>query len=618
MAASYPGGYTGKILRVNLTGEKITEESVDEATLRKYMGGTGLGAKILYDEVPPGTEWNHPDNRLILATGPLNGIPVAGSGTYTVVTKGPLTNGGTSTQASGNFGAYLKFSGFDAIILQGIANRWCYLYLHDDTAELRDASHLLGADTYDMDDMIKKELGMKERALSVFGIGPSGENLVRFAAIAGDKGHVASKNGVGAVMGSKKLKAVAAARGRRKVEVNDRERISRLGKEMVQAWKEDPFSSQLFWGGNSYLMPIGLKLGQLPIKNLTTNEYPEEVVRKFTRAEYEKKLKMTLKPCWACPSHHLHWVEVTEGPYKGLVSEEPDYELWSQTSNLIGNQDIGASVMLSDTIDRLGLDGNESGWIISFAMECYERGILTKDDTGGLEMNWGNVEAARALLHQIARREGLGNILAEGVKRASQHIGGESLNIGVYIEKGHAPRGHDHRPRWFEELDYATSSAGTIENGPQRLSDIFDPKEVSTRLATDKWRLFVDSLVMCMFTTLTMPMTPGSIERLTEILNATTGWDFTTEEADQQAHRISNLLRVFNLRHGIKTDVEYPSPRYGSTPTDGPAKGKGIMPHWDYMLDNYYQLMGWDRASGRPLPKTLKSLGLEELIADIW
>ena len=618
MAETYLGGYAGKILRVNLTNELITEENVDETTLRKYVGGTGLGAKFLYDEVPPAVGWDHPENRLIFALGPLNGIPVAGSGSYSVVTKGALTGGGTSTQANGDFGAYLKFSGFDAVIFQGIAKRWLYLYAHDNTAELRDASHLLGKDTYETEDLIKKELGRKEKESSVVGIGPGGENLVKFACIVGDKGHVAAHNGVGAVMGVKKLKAIAADRGNGKVEVRDGEKISKLGKEMIREWKNDPTQSQVYREGTSFLSLNFLKIGHLPIKNLTTNIYPEEVVRKFTRKDYEKHFKMTPKRCWACPSHHLHMVEVTEGPYKGYVAEEPDYEIWSATSTLIDNKDTGASIMLADTIDRLGLDANESGWIISFAMECYEKGIITKKDTDGLEMTWGNVEAARELLHKIANREGFGGVLAEGVKRSAQRIGGEALDIGVYSEKGHAPRGHDHRPRWTEQLDYATGSVGTIESGPIAVSDLFDPDEVSTKLATVKFRLFIDSLVMCMFPTMTMHCSPDSIERTVEMMNAATGWDFTKEEANRQSHRIANLLRVFNLRHGIKTDVEYPSTRYGSTPVDGPAKGKGIMPHWEYLLDNYYKAIGWDRASGRPLPETLEKVGLEEIISDIW
>lgn len=618
MAGTYPTGYAGKVLRINLTNELITEERVDEATLRKYLGGTGLGAKILYDEVPPEIDWDHPENRLIFGLGPLNGIPVAGSGSYSVVTKGTLTGGGTSTQANGHFGAYLKFSGYDAVILQGIAKRWLYLYVHDDTAELRDASHLVGQDTYESEELIKKELGMKEKEMSVVGIGPGGENLVKFACIVGDKGHVAAHNGVGAVMGVKKIKAIAAARGKGRVEVVDGERISTLGKEMIETWKNEPTQSQVYRGGTSFLMLNFLKIGHLPIKNLTTNLYPEEVVRKFTRQEYEKSLKMTPKRCWACPSHHLHMVEVTEGPYKGYVAEEPDYEIWSETSTLIDNQDLGASVMLGDTMDRLGLDGNECGWIISFVMECYEKGILTKKDTDGLEMTWGNVEAAREMLHKIAKREGFGNMLAEGVKRSAQQIGGEALNIAVYSEKGHAPRGHDHRPRWSEQLDYATGGVGTIESGPIAISDLFDVDEVSTKLARVKFRNFVDSLVMCMFPTMTMHVTPGSIERMVEMINAATGWEFTKEEAELHGQRIANLMRVFNLRHGIGTDVERPSVRYGSTPTDGPAEGKGIMPHWEYLLDNYYKVIGWDRASGRPLRETLKTVGLEEIIPDIW
>lgn len=400
MAGNYPRGYAGRILRVNLTDERITEDSVDESTLRKYIGGVGLAANILYEEVPPEVKWDHPDNLLIFALGPLNGLPVAGSATYTLVTKGPLTGGATSTQANGHFGAYLRFSGFDLIIFRGIARRWLYLYLHDNVAELRDASQLLGKDTHETEDAIKEELGMKKGDSSVVGIGPGGENLVKFAAVVGDRGHVASKNGVGAVMGIKRLKAVAAAKGDKRVEVSDKALVSKLGKEMIQAWKDDPFQSQLFWEGNSFLLLTGLRTGQLPVKNLTTNIYAEEDVRKFMRPEFQKHLKMTPKPCWVCPSHHLHMVEVTEGPYKGYVGEEPDYELWSQTSNLIGNKDIGASIMLSDVVDRLGLDGNEGLWIISFAMECYEKGILTKKDTGGLEMIWGNVEAARDLLYR--------------------------------------------------------------------------------------------------------------------------------------------------------------------------------------------------------------------------
>ena len=231
MPSPHVGGYAGKFLRVDLTRESIAEERFDEAVLRKYVGGMSIGAKVLYEEVPPGVGWSDPENRIIMASGPLGGTSVGGSGEIAIVTKGSLTNGAASTQAAGFFGAYLKFSGFDGIILHGAAERLVYLYIHDGVCEFKDASHLAGKDTFETDDIIHKELGKeKERDLSVLCIGPAGEKLVKFAGILGDKGHSASQNGSGAVMGSKKLKAIAVARGKTPVVVNNRQALSAAAK----------------------------------------------------------------------------------------------------------------------------------------------------------------------------------------------------------------------------------------------------------------------------------------------------------------------------------------------------------------------------------------------------
>lgn len=240
MYSTESGGVTGKILRVDLTSKSTAVESLSEETLRRYMGGTGLGAKILYDEVPPGVEWSDPENRLILASGPLGGTKVSGSGIFSVVTKGALTNGAATSQANGFFGAYLKFCGLDGIILQGAAKELSYLYISDGTVEIRDATHLAGKNTWETEDLIKEELGQTEHQMSVFGIGPAGENLVRFAGIVGDKGHIAAHNGVGAVMGSKKLKAIAVARGKGKVMVKDSDRLSALATDLRQRIQTDP------------------------------------------------------------------------------------------------------------------------------------------------------------------------------------------------------------------------------------------------------------------------------------------------------------------------------------------------------------------------------------------
>ncbi|MBI2936441.1 MAG: aldehyde ferredoxin oxidoreductase, partial [Chloroflexi bacterium] len=224
--------YTGKVLRVDLTRETLTEELLDEATLRKWVGGVGLGARYLYEEVPPGVEWSDEENRLIIASGPVGGTRIGGSGTISVVTKGCLTNGATSTQANGFMGAYMKFAGYDAVIVQGAGRQWRYLYLHDGKAELRDATALIGKDFWETEDLIRKELQQSQRGVSIFGIGPAGENLVKFAAIVGDRGHVAGHNGVGAVLGSKKLKAIVAARGQGSVAVADSERVASLARDL--------------------------------------------------------------------------------------------------------------------------------------------------------------------------------------------------------------------------------------------------------------------------------------------------------------------------------------------------------------------------------------------------
>ena len=614
MGLSALAGYMGRMLRVDLTNELITEESLDEAVLRQYIGGAGLGAKVLYDEVAPGVAWSDPENRLILATGPLNGTSVAGSGTFCSVTKGCLTNGGASSQANGYFGVYLKFSGFDAITVHGAARRWLYLYLHDGTAELRDASHLVGKDTIETEHLIEAELGRKEGELSVYCIGPAGENLVRFAAIMGDRGHVLAHNGVGAVMGSKKLKAFVAARGKLKPTIKDQPRLSQLSKQMNQKAKAHPIYGQQDKWGTSMLFGILPKVGMIPAKNLTTNIYPD--LTKFSREYYSSHSEMKRHSCWACPMHHSQFIKLTEGAYAGLEAEEPEFECSAAWGPLISNNDFGAAVMLSDVTDRLGLDCNEAGWVIALVIECFEKGIITEKDTDGLEMTWGNVEAVRAMLHKMARREGVGDILAEGVMRAAQHIGGEAPSMGVYVKNGHAPRTHDARSRWSDILDYAVGGVGINESNSVTVVNPFSAEGAAEVVVKGKIRNFVDSLVVCDIATMTY--SGDDVGHLVDMLNAVTGWDFTEEEAVQMSLRVGNLFRAFNIRHGFTPELEEPSPRYGSAPVDGPIKGKSIMPHWKKMLDEYYKLMGWDRDSGKPLPQTLRNLGLEAVIPDIW
>ncbi|MDP2953949.1 MAG: aldehyde ferredoxin oxidoreductase N-terminal domain-containing protein, partial [Chloroflexota bacterium] len=396
-----------------LTQRQLREEKVDEATLRKYLGGMGLGASYLYDEVNPEINWDDPANRLILASGPLGGTIVDGTGCFSITTKGPITNGAGCSQANGFFGAFLKFSGFDAVVVQGQSSDWTYLYLHDGVAELRDARRLVGKDTWETDDLIKEEIGKTARQASVCCIGPAGENRVKFAAIVSDKGHVAGHNGMGAVMGAKKLKAIAVARGKPRFAVKDRERLAALAKE-VFAWRiQDPeVGKKWFEWGTTWIYGSAPALGQLPVKNLTTSVFPE--AEKFTGAYCRPRWKIKPNPCWACRNHHCYLVEVTEGPYAGFKGEEGDYEVMAAFGSLIGQTDAGAATMLANECDKLGLEGIEAGWLISWLIECYERGLITREQADGLPMNWGNVEAVKTMLGKISHREGFGDFLAEG------------------------------------------------------------------------------------------------------------------------------------------------------------------------------------------------------------
>ena len=611
------GGYMGKILRVDLSNEKISEETPDSETLRKYIGGTGLGVKYLYEEVPPGVEWSDSENRIMFMAGPLSGTKVNGSGIFSVVSKGPMTNLAGTTQANGYFGAYLKLSGFDGIVVQGKSDRWLYLYIHEGIAELRDAAHLQGKDTWETDDIIKK--GIKQQS-SVCCIGPAGENLVRFAGIFSDRAHSASHNGVGAVMGSKKLKAIAVERGEQEVPVAEPERLSEAAKALIDEVMKNPGMSKY---GTAAGYPMLAASGQLPVKNYTTNIFPN--AEKFGGEYLRSHFKVKPVTCWGCRVAHIREVEITEGPFKGAIVKEPEYEALAAMSAEIDQHDQAATMVLCDRIDRLGMDVNETGHLFGWLMECYDRGLLKKEDLDGIEMTWGNVESVQRMLEKIAQREGCGNIWAEGVKRSAEQIGGEAKDCAIYTQKGASPRGHDHRARWAEMMDTCMSNTGTIEIGPgipfpdvvglppmkELMEQRFNAIAMSTANAkVNGMRQFQDCLIICFFCA-------PDFQLLLDCVNATTGWDIDIKEAMDVGRRIINQLRVFNYRHGLTKEVEAPSVRYGSTPVDGPAQGQSIMTDWEGLRSNYYQNMGWDPETGKPLPENLEKLGLADLIPDL-
>jgi aldehyde:ferredoxin oxidoreductase len=621
-----PSAYAGKLLRVDLTRKKVSAESWTPAEMRELVGGIGLGALILYRETATrggkgNVSWDHPDNRLILATGPLAGLPVWGTGGLTVVTIGAGTNGPTSTQANGYFGTNLKYSGYDAIILQGQSKEWVYLYINDDAVELRDARDLVGKDTWETQDALSQTLGLSGHQLSVYSIGPAGEHLVRFAAIQGDYGHVASKNGVGAVMGRKKLKAVAIVKGTRPLGVADPRGVIQAADDIAHDLRTDPLAKSLYQYGTLPGVVNLSKLGALPIKNYTTSVPPVDISA-WEAPKLREGFDHRGHQCNACGMHHCHMSVIRSGEHTGKIVDEPEYEGWSGAGWTIGAfSDIPGVAWLNTQLDRACLDVNEFGWLCGWVMECQEKGYITEKQLG-FTLKWGDIKGADRLIQMISHRQGFGEILAEGVKRAAERLGSPAKDCAIYTLKGASPRGHDHRARWEEMLDTCTSGTGTLESGnpthqtevglPARINP-FDGEAVAKMVAGLRGRKnFEDSLGICIFTTRTR------LENICRALSAATGWDYTVAECVRFGRRTGAVLRAVSLRCGITPDLERPSTRYGSTPVDGPAKGQAIGEQWEKMIDVWYRQVGFDRKTGKPLPQTCKDLGADWLAKALW
>jgi aldehyde:ferredoxin oxidoreductase len=552
---------------------------------------------------------------VIIASGPLAGTQVSGTGTISAVFKGPMTNLAGATQANGYLGAFLRSQGFDALILQGRADRLTHLHIDEAGVALRSAEHLAGLGVWELEDRLRAEYGLSEKQLSVFGIGPAGENRVRFAALVGDRGHVAAHNGVGAVLGAKRLKAISVKRGKTKPFVADPKRLNELVTPLFVDARDFGGASIYNWGTAGGLSNAA-RGGWLPVKNYTTSVFPEHerVNGQYIRGHFKWKTN----PCWACRMGCCKLMEVTEGPYAGYRGEEPEYEGMAAMGPQIGVAEAGAAVMLANEADSLGVDINELGWLIGWVMECYERGWLTRADLDGIEARFGDAEAALALLRKIAWREGCGDWLAEGVMRASQRVGGPAADAAIYTLKGNSPRTHDHRGRWAEMFDTCLSSTGTIEVsfgglqterlGLAPLKDRFSPTEIVDQMVNlNGWHQFDDCLGVCRF-----DFTNAQLGIAT--VNAVTGWDLTLADALQIGRRISAQLRVWSFLHGLDPALERPSTRYGSVPVDGPAAGADIRPHWDGMVRRFFERIGWSPEGGVPLPETLRALDLAELV----
>ena len=624
-------GTTGKLLRVDLTSGKISQENISEETLKKYLGGKCLGAKILFEELEPGIDPLGPKNKLIFATGPLTGAPFPGNSRYTVLTKSPLTGGWGESHSAGYFGPEMKYAGFDAIIIEGKAEKPLYLWIHNGEAELRDAENLWGKTTGETQNEIRKELGDKNIKVAV--IGPGGENLVRYASIINDLYCAAGRCGVGAVMGSKKLKAVAI-RGTREVSISDEKTFRSLVKKAIE-------EAMAGWGKElfEYGTPGGLEelnaSGRLPTKAFMkcTFDGAEKIGGK-TIVETIMKERGT---CPACPDAHYRIVEtkgryITDPAYGG-----PEYETCASLGSLCMNDDLEVISKANELCNKYSIDTISTGVSIAFAMECYEKGVITKEDTGGIDLSWGNGDAIIQMIHKIAYREGIGDILAEGVKRAAEKLGGGSEAWALHVKGMELPM-HEPRGKKGMGLTYATSDRGathlqvyhddSFENEKNRAPEIgidetlvpqsiteTGPRKVKlVKISEDLMGLY-NSLVVCRFTFYPAGIT---IKTFMDIFRSITGWDASPKELLLVGERSFNLTRAFNAREGF-TRKDDTLPRRVMEPLpEGPLKGEAFTPDTlNSMLDLYYEYRGWDKERGWPTREKLEELGLDTVIKDL-
>ncbi len=617
-------GLIGKVLRIDLTEGKVSEEAIPEDMARKFLGGRGLAGKYLFDEVKPGVDPLGPDNKLIIMAGLLTGTSSPSAGRYSIVTKSPLTNIWAQSNSGGRWGVDLKRSGFDGIILEGISEKPVYLVMDDAKVKLEDASDLWGKNAFETSDLINEG---QDRKFNVACIGIAGENLVRYASVMNDRHRAAGRCGVGAVMGSKRLKAIAV-RGSKKIQMADTKAFTVAAKKQFELLDESILAAGLRGYGTNLVLDMVNVCGGLPTRNWQTGtcSFAEDV---NGEALSEKVL---IKPtgCFACPIECGRSSEIREGPYAGNKGEGPEYETVGVFGPMCDVSDFGAITMAGYLCNDYGLDTISCGSTIAFAMECFEKGILSKDLAGDIKIEFGNAEAMLGLVHAIAKREGVGDLLAEGTRIMAQKLGQDSERFAMNV-KGLELACYDSRAAKITGLAFATANRGgdhvtAYVQGPTFLaspflvvdeSEIEDPLEENPGEAKvvkdmeDALTVF-DAAGCCKFMGLTLDANEWS-----GIIRALTGWDFGAEEFRKIGERIYNLERAFNMREGqTRADDTLPRRLLEEPLPDGPAAGH--VNNVEIFLDPYYEFRNWDKATGRPTPEKLKELGLEDVITQIW
>jgi aldehyde:ferredoxin oxidoreductase len=628
-------GYCNRILRINLTDGSHTKEPLDDGLIRKYLGGRGLALTFLLRETPPGIDPFSPENTIIFATGAITGATGPAIPRYTAVAKSPLTDGLGASEAGGFWGPELKFAGYDAVIVEGRAAEPVYLSIRDETVEIRDGRDVWGRETLEAERRIREELGDPKTRVLI--IGPAGERLVRFANIGNELGHYNGRNGLGAVMGSKNLKAIAV-RGTNKLSIADEEALREITREFARTFKESKQGWTLYEYGTSATVDSLVGFGALPTDNWDTGVTDRSTELFCDR--FNETILSGRKGCYACAVRCKRVVSVKESTltvdsrYGG-----PEYETIAAIGSNCGIYDFNVIAKGNEMANRYGLDTISLGMTISFAMKCYQDGILTDADTGGVKLVFGSSEAFLAAVDLITKREGIGDLLAEGSFRAAESIGRDAERHLITVKKQEVPM-HDPRIKTGVGIGYAVSDIGADHMvsphdpffadgksatflgmkilGIDEPADIFEMTKNKARnfaISGRYWRM-QDCLGCCHFGF--APRGAMSIERLVDMVNAITGWGVNIDELMEGGERAITLSRVYNRREGFTRDDDILPKKFTHDMKDGPYQGKlGIDETGFYrMRSDFYEEMGWDRDTGYPTLERIRKLGIDESLAE--
>ncbi|MFW9804469.1 MAG: aldehyde ferredoxin oxidoreductase family protein [Candidatus Thorarchaeota archaeon] len=629
-------GYAGYYAEVDLNKGKVHKREMEKEWARLYLGGTGVAARILWEETGPETDPLSPENVLIVGTGPLTGVMFSPSGRMMFASKGPLTGVWAESHVGGFLGPEIKYAGYDFVIFKGRSPKPVYLFLRDGEAELLDAGHLWGRETDVTMDMIREEHRDPEIKTGI--IGPAGENGVLYSSIIVDRYRAAGRAGLGTVLASKNVKAIAAS-GSLALEAHDMDKYLEANEIEMQRvcdpiWTESLASLRKY--GTTDLVAIINEIGRLPTKNHWTGFYedaddigPEIIAQKYRVAQ---------EACHGCEVGCKYIYRVKEGKFAYGPAGGPEYETIMAFGSNCLNNDIEAVFHLGTRCDLLGMDTISCGKSIGFAMELWEKGIITKKDTDGLDLSWGNVDSMVELVEKIAKRDGFGDLLSKGVRKAAEIIGGDAWMYAVHV-KGLEASGQDPRAHQSIGLTYATNARGADHlRSLSSLEELGYPDIVRARFDDEKteaildimspkhkgevvWDIedlyaLVDSAVICKYGTMWPPI--YYFDTFTNVIAPLTGMEEWSQPkfVKQAAERINHLRRAYNHRLGITRKEENLPKRLLKEPMPtGPSKGG--LPDLDEMLDEYYDYRGCDRETGYPKKEKLEELGLDFVVEDL-